>query len=112
MNKALIAVTLAVQIAVVGVFSMFSGDDSEAAYPMDAGYVMKDQNLQAVYFDGTPAELTYEKMDAPIMRARTRSGIPAYMKRVKNLRCERRDTDGQSTFRCALDVKKLGTQAL
>jgi len=112
MNKSLIAVTLAVQVAVVGVFSMFSSQDSEAAYPMDAGYVMKDQNLQAVYFDGTPAELTYEKMDAPIKKGKTHAGSPAYMKKVKNLRCERRDADGQSTFRCALDVKKLGSQAL
>jgi len=112
MNKTLIAVTLMVQVAVVGTFSMFSSDDSEAAYPMDAGYVMKDQNLQVVYYDGTPAELTYEKMDSPIKKATTHSGVPAYLKKVKNLRCERRDTDGQSSYRCALDMKKLGGQAL
>jgi hypothetical protein len=107
MSKSLIALTLAVQVATVAVFSAFSSEDSQAAYPMEAGYLVKDQNLQVVYYDGTPAELTYEKMEAPIRRSRTHSGLPSYIKRVKNLKCERRDQEGQSSYRCALDMKRI-----
>jgi hypothetical protein len=106
MSKNLIALTLFVQVLTVSIFFSMSGDDTQA-YPMDAGYVMKNQDLQVVYYDGTPAELTYEQMDGPIKRARTKTGIPSYIKKTKTLRCERRDVDGQSAYRCALDVKKI-----
>jgi hypothetical protein len=106
MSKNLIALTLFVQILTVGVFFSLSEEDSQA-YPMQAGYVMRDQNLQVVYFDGTPAELTYEQMETPIKRAHSKMGSPIYIKKAKNIRCERRDTDAQSTYRCALDMKKL-----
>lgn len=74
---------------------------------MEAGYVMKNQNLNLVYYEGTPAQLTFEKMDAPEKAAKNSAGVPVVFKHTKNLRCERREQDGQASFRCAVDLRKI-----
>jgi hypothetical protein len=106
MRASLIAITLAVQVCTVSILFAFSGEDTEA-YPMEAGYVLKDQNLDLVYYEGVPAQLTFDKMDVPAKRSKVRSETPVYYKHLKNLRCEQREMENQSVFRCALDLHKL-----
>jgi hypothetical protein len=106
MKPAVIALTLFVQVCTVAAFFAFSGDDTQA-YPMEAGYVMKDQNLDLVYYEGTPAQLTYDKMDAPVKESKTHAEGPVFYKKLKNLRCERRDVNNQQSFRCAINLRKL-----
>src|SRR6185312_4028469 len=106
MRAKLIAVTLAVQVCTVAVLFAVSGEDTQA-YPMEAGYVMKDQNLNLVYFEGTPAQITFQKMDAPEKHAKMTTGTPVYYKKEKSLRCERREQDNQATYRCAIDMRKI-----
>lgn len=106
MRGSLIAVTFAVQVFTVAVLFAVSGGDTQA-YPMDAGYVMKDKNLNLVYYEGVPAQLTFEKMDAPAKMAQTSSDSPVVFKRLKNLRCERREKSGQSVYRCAVDLRRI-----
>lgn len=104
MRGSLIAVTLAVQVFTVAVLFAVTGEDTQA-YPMDAGYVVQDNNLHLVYYDGTPAEMTFEKMAAPAKMSHT--GTPYVYKKLRNIRCERRDKDGQSVYRCAVDLRKI-----
>ena len=106
MRASLIAVTLAVQVCTVGVLFAISGEDTQA-YPMEAGYVMKDQNLNLVYYEGTPAQLTFQKMDAPEKTSQVTTGSPVVFKHTKNLRCERREKDNQAVYRCAIDLRKI-----
>ena len=106
MRASLIAVTLAVQICTVATLTIFSGDDT-LAYPMQAGYVVKNDALDLVYFDGAPARMTFERMDVIPKRSKIRSELPVYFKRAKNLRCEQRETDDQPLYRCAIDLRKL-----
>ncbi len=107
MKPSLIALTLFVQVCTVATFFALSGEDTQA-YPMEAGYVMKNQNLDLVYYEGTPAQLTYDKMDAPVKEAKGHGGeSPVYYKKLKNLRCERRDVNNQQVFRCGLNLRKL-----
>ena len=105
MRASLIAVTLVVQVCTVAVLFAVSGEDTQA-YPMEAGYIVKDQNLNLVYFEGTPARLAFQKMDAPEMPA-PKGGAAKVFKHEKNLRCERREQDKEAVYRCAVDLRKI-----
>jgi hypothetical protein len=104
MKTKLVAVTLFVQVCTVATFFAFSGADTQA-YPMEAGYVMKDQNLDQVYYEGTPAQLTFDKMNVPVKQAADHPDVS--YKKMKSLRCEKREVNSQETFRCALNLGKL-----
>jgi hypothetical protein len=106
MRASLIAVTLAVQVCTVAVLLALSGHDTQA-YPMEAGYVVKDQSLNLVYYEGTPAQMTFDKMDVPEKRSKVHSDSAVVYKRTKNLRCERREVDSQPAYRCAVDLRKI-----
>jgi hypothetical protein len=105
MRAGWLAVMLVVQVCTVAVLFAFNGEDTQA-YPMEAGYVVKNQNLDLVYYDGTPAQLTYEKMDTAEKLSK-HSDNPVFYKRTKNVRCERKDQDGQQAYRCAVDLRKI-----
>ena len=106
MRASWIAVMLVAQVCTVAVLFAFTGEDTQA-YPMEAGYVLKNQNLNLVYYEGTPVQLTYEKMDAPEKLSKVHTDEPVLFKHSKNLRCERKDVDGQQNFRCAVDLRKI-----